>query len=784
VVDGSVCMRVKGAESPFKLDAVGIEITEVSVAGKKSSFAYDAAKGSLAIPGVTKRETAVEVKFTKRVRDDVIFGLYKSKYGKEHLLVTDLEPAEARTVFPCVDHPSYKAVFRLSVTTDPGLTVISNTPAVSKRNEGGRVRYRFAETPRMSTYLFFMGVGKFEETSSRSGRVRVIAASRPAPGGDTRFIREMAAAVLEDYEGYFGIEYPLPKLHLVGLPEYHTGAMENWGAITAREHFVVLKEDASDAERRNAARIMAHEIAHQWFGDLVTMKWWDDVWLNESFATFMEAKVLDRLKPGWDTWREFLRASTFRSLNADALLQTHPIQARVESVEEVGSIFDAISYGKGASVLRMLEAYVGEEAFRRGVSAYLKKFSYANAAGQDLWASLAKASGLPVTKVAKAWITRAGFPLVRVKAVKGGVSLAQERLSLSGKGGGGLWPVPLTIEADGRRQSVLFDKKTATVKVARPESVLVNPRRTGFYSVLYEDAAYERLARGFSKLHSHDRAGIVNDLYLFLQAGIVEPQTYFRFAALSGKVVDPLLALAVSDHLANLRAIAGESSAVMDAWSSFYRSQVGLLGLARKKGEDENLGIVRETVAAQLAKTDKKFAKMLAAEFEDLASVDANLKTAVAIAYATTNGASAYGPLLALVKGAESEADRQKAYAALTSFEDPELVRKVLDLGISGEVSRSDTGYTLPGAASNPYARDALWGWVKERYDRMKTLYGGSQQFYLYLSAVVPRCGIGNEGDVRRFISGKRYADGEITFRRTFELLDVNTRLRKKLLRA
>jgi len=222
----------------------------------------------------------------------------------------------------------------------------------------------------------------------------------------------------------------------------------------------------------------------------------------------------------------------------------------------------------------------------------------------------------------------------------------------------------------------------------------------------------------------------------------------------------------------------------MDGWSAFYTSQVRLLGLVKKQGEDENLGMVREVITAQLAKTDERFARKLTQRFGQFTSVDANLKTAVATAYAVSKGEASFGPLLELVRNAKSEADRAKVYAALTSFEDPRLVRRTLELTISGEVSRSDTGYALPLAASNPRARGVLWEWIKSRYDRMKDLYGGSQQFYLYLNAVLPRCGIGHEANVRKFISGKRYKEGEMTFRRTFELLDVNSRLRDRLLAA
>ncbi len=784
-VKGSVSIALKGVRPRLRLDAVGLEVEDARVGGKQVRFTHDKAKGVLEVSGLPARSAVVDIEFTKHVRDDVIFGLYKSKYGDRHLLVTDLEPAEARTVFPCVDDPAYKAVFRLTVVADEGLSVIANMPESSRKSEsGGRVRVGFAETPRMSTYLFFVGVGRFEEASVMSGRVKVIAASRPDQEGDSRFVLGVSAEVLQEYGRYFGIPYPLPKLHLVGLPEYHTGAMENWGAITSREHYVILRKDASDSERRNAARIMSHEIAHQWFGDLVTMDWWDDVWLNESFATFMEAMVLDRLHPEWDSWREFLRADTFRSLNADALSTTHPIQASVKRVEEVGSLFDAISYGKGASVLRMLETYIGAAAFRRGVSSYLKKFSYSNASGEDLWLALGTASGLPVSRVAKAWITKAGFPVVRTKCAKGKVLLRQEKFSLTGKESPELWPIPLTVAENGRAKTVLFSKQAGEIEAKRPEDVILNVRRTGFYSVLYDRSAYDRLAERFPSLHSHDRAGILNDLFLFLQAGVVEPREYFRFAALSGDIADPLLTLAVADHLVALRAIAGEAKSVVRAWDAFFGAQVKLLGLERRKGEDENIGIVREAVTSQSVKTDRRLAERLAGGFERFDLVDANLKTAVATAYARTRGVEGFDRLLSRAEKSQGEGERAKLYAALASYEEPELVRRVLDFTISGRVSRSDAGYTIIGAASNPFARSALWEWIKEHYDQVKVMYGSSQQFYLYLNSVVPRCGIGHEEDVRRFISGERYREGEMTFKRTFELLGVFSRLRERLLSA
>jgi tricorn protease interacting factor F2/3 len=783
LVKGKVKIVVKAAKGQLRLDAAEMEIDSVRTDGVESKFTFDAHRQTLTIPGVRKKESTVVITYRKQVSDKVTFGLYKSKFGKDHFLVTDLEPAKARTVFPCKDDPSYKAVFKLVVTTEKGLGVISNTQLRSRAStKDGRVRFEFEATPRMSTYLLFLGIGRFEESSILSGKTNVIVASKPGQSANAKFMLGLASEVLKEYGKFFGIPYPLKKLHLVALPEYQMGAMENWGAITSRESLVLLNKDSSVWDRRLAASVMAHEIAHQWFGNLVTMKWWDDLWLNEGFATFMDSKMIDRLHPEWDPWRDFLHYNTFRSLNADALSTTHPIQATVSNVEQITAIFDAISYGKGASVLRMLDSYVGEEAFRRGVSSYLRTFKFSNARGEDLWNALGQSSGLPVSRVAKAWITKVGFPVVEAKTSKGEVRLTQRRFRLDGKKEGGVWPIPLSLQVDGKGRVMLFDHKTTSIRAKEPRDVVVNLHRTGYFSVHYDRETYARLARRFPTLNKLDRAGIINDLYLFMQAGAVEPEQYFQFVQAAAKLTDPLVSELITDHLSNLRAIADEAPMVREAYSSFYPSQIRSYGMSPKRGEDESVGKVRETLVPHLVRTNPGYARRLARRFDDFESVEPNLKVAVAIAYAVTKGGAAYDPLVGLVKRAQVEIERSRIYPALTSFEEPALVEKALELSISGEVSRSDSFFTLTGAALNPKMRSTLWNWLSKRYNRISEIYGGSQSFFFILDRIIPQCGVGREAEVRGFLSGKKYKEGETTFRRTFELLDINSRLRKTLL--
>ncbi len=783
-VKGVATLAIEGSDGTLTLDAVDMDVEAVRVNGEPRRSRFDRSKGKLRIPKMPKGESTVEVHFSKRVADGTIFGLYKSKYDGNYMLVTDLEPAEARTVFPCKDDPSYKAVFNLRVVTDEHLKVISNSSAKSvEPAPGGRTLHIFNPSPKMSTYLFFLGIGDFEESRVSAGKTEIISATRPGTSKNAGFILGIAAQVLRDYERYFGIPYPLPKLHLVGLPEYHTGAMENWGAITAREPYVVIEKGASLFDIRHASFVITHEIAHMWFGDLVTMKWWDDLWLNESFAAFMEHKMLSRAHPNWDIWRDFLMFENFPSMNADSLVGTHPIQVKVGTVNEIQQVFDAISYGKGASILRMVEAYVGEAAFRRGVSAYLRKFRYSSARGEDLWKSIAKSSGKPVSRMMGAWIKQKGFPVVKVETKSGGSTLSQSRFLVNGRESKGTWPIPLTYHSEGKLRSLLFDRQTIFVKGARPGSFLLNPGRTGFYAVLYDEEAYNAIARRFQSLQPHDKAGIISDLWLFLQAGRIKPETYFRFLSLCGRFAEAIVVETATSQLANLRAIADEAPSVKRAYEEFYLPLAAAIGIAPRPGEDPNLGTAREALLTQVVQVNREFAGRLSERFAKFDDVEPDLREAVATAYAVVNGSSAYEPMVRRIKSA-SEVDRAKLYVALTASSDPAVVEKTLDLSIGGEVSRSDSGYTIAGASNNPFARKTTWDWIVRRYDEVKGIYGGAQQFYLYLDRAVPRCGIGRADEVKRFLSGRRFEEGKLTFRRTLERLEIYSRLRDKLLSA
>ncbi|MBI2147410.1 M1 family peptidase, partial [Candidatus Woesearchaeota archaeon] len=348
-------------------------------------------------------------------------GLYKSMYtgrdGKPAIMAsTQFEPADAREAFPCLDHPSAKATFDVSVTLDDRHEALSNTEPVHETRHGdGRKTVTFATTLKMSTYLLYIGVGEFEYLEDKAGNTAVRIVTMPGKKQQGRFAMSAAKKFLSYYETYFGIPYPLKKLDFIAVPDFTSGAMENWGAITFREDALLCDEKtASLREKQRIAITLSHELVHQWFGNLVTMEWWNGLWLNESFADMMAYKAVEEHYPELDPWAAFLARAAGGAFQLDDMSTTHPIDVDVRAPYEVDEVFDAISYTKGGMVLRMIERFIGSDAFRNGLHAYLTRHQYGNTTGDDLWAALSEASGKNVTEIARSWTGQPGFPLLTI----------------------------------------------------------------------------------------------------------------------------------------------------------------------------------------------------------------------------------------------------------------------------------------------------------------------------------------------------------------------------------
>jgi tricorn protease interacting factor F2/3 len=738
------------------LNAVGLQINSVMAGGRKVPFKHN---GKLLEVQTGKFSGPLEIEFNGKVSDNFT-GLYKASYGDGYILSTHLEAVQARKVFPCVDHPAFKAVFRLQVRTDPNLSVISNMPVESETEEGGKKTFTFKKTPKMSTYLLYLGVGKFVQEKSQHGQTDLYAAYADRPTGklNTGFSFEATQKVLDYYESYFGIPFQLPKLHNVAVPEFAYGAMENWGAITYREILLHVDKDTSIRAKKSVAHVIAHEIAHMWFGDLVTMKWWDDLWLNESFATFMDFKSTDRAYPEWKVWQDFVRTSTSGAMGRDALTKTHPIMARVHDPEEIEELFDEISYGKGASILRMIEAYIGSENFKKGVAQYLQKFRYSNASGQDLWSSLQNASGTDVSRIMEGWISQEGFPVVKASLSGNKLTLEQERFLLTGATSKQTWPIPVTLNVDGKTQSLLLDKKKTEVNLATtPRSLKANVDQTGFYVVQYDGGELQDLVwKG--RLSPLDRWGLVNDAKAFLLSGRMRFKEYLNLIEKYEMEDEYLPAIELSDQLSFLYQIA--PSKLVGTSRKFHSGGLKIFESKR----DDNSTTLKGIIAARLTLLDDAYAKMAGSKFKDLASVEPDMKRSVVMGYARSS--NDYDGLMSRFLKSTTDEERLRFLEGLVSFKNPELIGKTLDFALSGKVKRQDVRNVLLYATANPDARTPVWQWFKKNMPKLEQMYSGTAQFSIILREYFSIIGVGLAAEVEKFFSEHKAIGADIALER------------------
>ena len=426
----NILIEITEPQPLLRLHCVELTVTELSLLSHNGTVpvTFSLSDGELLINSnqlIERGEYQLHLSFTGKLNDD-LSGFYRSRYidndGQEaYIATTQFEAPYARKAFPCFDEPLFKATFTVALDIPKHMIAISNMPIESQSVNNSRKTVLFAPTPPMSSYLLYMGAGDFDYIEQiKDGRtIRIYGVNGNSSKG--AFALQFAADSLDFFEQYSGIQYPLPKLDLLAIPDFAAGAMENWGACTFREVLLYVDEATTSlTTKKRVAEVIAHELWHQWSGNLVTMKWWDDLWLNEAFATYQAFRAVDHFYPQWHIWDDFIDGDTNAAFGMDMLSSTHPIAVPVHTPEEIEEIFDHISYGKGGSVLRMIEGYIGEEAFRKGVSAYLKKFTYQNAIAEDLWDTLEQNSGLPVKDILISWIIKPGFPIAyeRLKKIQ------------------------------------------------------------------------------------------------------------------------------------------------------------------------------------------------------------------------------------------------------------------------------------------------------------------------------------------------------------------------------
>ena len=699
------------------------------------------------------------VDFTGELNDK-LRGFYRSSYtdvdgNQRWMATTQFESTDARRAFPCWDEPAIKATFDVTLIVPEELEVISNTePVTTTVGASGKKSVRFAETPIMSTYLLAFIVGDLacvEDRTEDGVLMRVWATRGNEDKG--RFALETSMELLDYFHEYFGVPYPLTKLDHIAIPDFAAGAMENWGAITYREvALLVDPENSSAGTREIVAAIVSHEMAHQWFGNLVTMEWWDDLWLNESFASWMGDKAVDYLHPEWDMWTQFLTHDTGSALNLDGLRNSHPIEQEVGNPAEIGQLFDAISYSKGGSILRMLEHYLGADAFQQGLQIYIKRHEYANARTRDLWNALGEASGQPVAEIMDTWTSQTGYPVLDTTVRRSDdaieVGLTQSRFLYDDVlGSVGVdetrWKVPITARTASDAEPVreLMDGAEAALSLkpasfGQPDEwIKVNPGQSGFYRVKYADDEIELLKAPIRNLTlpAQDRLGLQSDAYALAKAGHISASAYLNLAEAFSNETDPSVA---SDLAASLNALDNllSDEEFYAAYQAFGRSifkPIGeRAGWDAREGEGHRDTLLRSTALGQLGRfadgdTLAEASRRFANYRQDPAAVPADLRAATFSMAAQQGGRDLYDEMWELEQGTTLQEEKMRFLHALCNFNDQALLQETLDRSLDDDYVRSqDTIRVMVSVASNRSGREQAWQFLKDNWTEFDRRYG------------------------------------------------------------
>jgi len=779
---GKVTIQFEGAQDPLIVDAARLGVESSSLDGHPIGFHADPGKGTLEFAGVSSATHRLELVYRGEVDPNSLVGFYVSPAGPGYCLTTMLFPTGSRRLLPSFEDPAVKTVYRLVVTVDPDLKVIFNTSPSSERLVDGRREATFEPTPRMSAYLLYLGIGPFDTLTVPGHPWSVTVAASPGRAPAGRYSAERASEILAGYEAYYGIPYPLPKLDLVALENFWAGAMENWGAIAFRESAVLVDPSTTVRERRTNLLVLAHEIAHQWFGNLVTPMAWDDFWLNESFATFVSHLLVSRLFPEERPWTYFLWRYYGRSLEEDSRSHTHPVKVPVASADELGEVADDVTYGKGAAVLRMIDSYLGESTFRKGLSAYLAKHQYANARAEDLWGALAEASQKPVARIMTEWITRPGYPVVHVSWSDGQLTLRQSRFRGDGTPSPGVWPIPLTIETPHGKESLVFETAELTRALPSPEGLRINPGRTAFVRVAYDDGLFDQVRNEFLTWGPIDQWGVIVDALAFVFAGMVPLERFLEMVEASRTLSDEIPVEAVTEALSRLYLPLHDVPSFLAVARGFLRTQVERVGLDRRPGETEPAWLIRETLAERLVEMDPAFAQELALRFPALDDAAPELRLAILLAYARAGGSSAFDPLVARLRSTVADGERVQLLRALVGFQEPTLVRRALDLIPSPGVTPSGALDMFWGLRTNPAAGAPAFDWYRERSQSLSEMWAGTGMTSTVLTWGIPLMGLDREESVGAYFRDHTPAEARMGVAQGLETLHLWTRLRRRAL--
>ncbi len=731
----SITVDVVEAAEQITLNAIELEIASCTVAGAPATWALDPRSERLVISPsqtVAPGQARIDITFGG-ILNNKLRGFYRSTFvddeGNEHVIATtQMQATDCRRAFPCWDEPEFKAVFSITLVIDPALTAVSNSPEVNRQERSdGTVAVTFGDTMVMSTYLVAFVVGPLEasdlvDVDGLALRVYHV----PGKSHLTGFALDIGAFALRWFQDYYGIPYPGEKVDLLALPDFAAGAMENFGCITFRESLLLLDPATSTlGEQQRVADVVAHELAHMWFGDLVTMRWWNGIWLNEAFATFMEIAACDAFRPDWERWTTFglERSAAFE---VDSLESTRSIEFEVHSPADADGMFDVLTYQKGGAVLRMLEQYLGEQRFREGVGHYLRTHAYGNTETSDLWDAIEHTSGQPVRRLMDSWIWQPGFPLVSATVDGDVLVLSQQRFAFGETADTASWVVPVIVRNGDATERVLLEDVEVRVPLTDPgAAVVVNAGGQGFYRVAYSAELRQRLSgAALLGLDTLERYNLVDDAWAAVTAGRLTGPEFLAFA--EGFADEREFAV----WQALLVGLRGLGRFLSD--DDFPRYQARIAALLRPvvadlgdpvEGESDLTGQLRGLVIGALAVLggDEPTVERCRRLYEESVSAPGSLHpelvaTATSVV-AATGGADDFDRLFDAYKNASTPQDQLRHLFALAEFDDAALLLRACELGFGGDVKTQNAPFLLRACIANRRHGAAAWTFVRQRWD-------------------------------------------------------------------
>jgi len=805
-----ITLHISRPTREIVLHALELDIQKVTLDGtaaQKTTYDVDAQTAALRFEReIPVGEHTLEISWTGGIRES-LRGLYRSLRGEERYAATQFEAADARRAFPCFDEPEFKARFSVELIHPAGNAAIANMPIASQEAaDDRRTRTIFRETPKISTYLVAFTVGPYEftEVATTPSGIPVRVCLPPGLAAQGMYARDAHMRSVEWLQGYTALPYPYYKVDAIGIPDFEAGAMENPGAITYRTRLLAADErNASIQVLKGVFSTAAHELTHMWWGDLVTMRWWTDLWLNESFASFVGEKATAALNPEWRYWRDFVAENT-SAFNLDALATTHPISVEAKSAEEASQRFDAISYTKGAAVLRMIEGYLGEDVFREGVRIYLKRHAEANASADDFWRALDESSGQDVTKIATAWIKESGHPLIDIRArdADGGLELDLSQARYFSDTDAAptpqRWPVPLVIKygtTQGVREhrSVLSDER-GTIRLPGAEWFFPNAGGRGFYRFRFASAFEgDRLDAGIAHLAAEERLAMIDDLWALARHGKATLAMFLaRLETLRGEEDRAVLA-AIGDSLSWLG-----NYAVRDATErpfarlvdDLYRPILEAAGWTARDGDDTDVrekrtrAILMLGIHARAKDVRDEAQRRVRDHMAGRERLHPDVAGTVVAVAATVGDNALWDRYVARMQQAQATDTQEEARfrQGLIFFEDPTLAERTAEAIFSPVIRVQDRGLMLIPMMQSRRTRLAAWKAVKAHWDG--DIAGTDMAPLLkqgYVTAISQLTQRGLAEEAAAFLKAKRTPDIQETVAQSLDRLRTNTAAAERL---